>query len=257
MRLVPGYRPLGWLLLFASYTAQAAPGPLQEAIESGVEAQTEAAKSQQRIDEYAEQTAELIQQYRETLRQIDNAKSYNEELQHQLERQQEKLASFDRQLQSIESIQRNILPLMARMLDVLEQFIALDTPFLPEERRARAAALREMMYRPDVTLPDKFRRIMEAYQIEMDYGRNIEAYSGSLERDGGSLTVDFLRIGRVGLYYQTLDGSESGMWNQAERAWQILPSGYNESIAQGLKIARKQAPPDLFRIPVPAPEKAP
>lgn len=253
------YGRQGFVLLIGSLTS-APPllaGPVEQAIEERVEVQEKAQQTQKQVDQLAAETEDMVQEYRDILRKIENTESYNEQLAKQVERQEERLASFERQLEDIEQVQRNIVPLMSRMLEVLDELISVDTPFLPKERQARLAALQEMMYRPDVTLPDKFRRIMEAYQIEMDYSRNIEAYEGELPREqGDSLTVEFLRVGRLGLYYQTLDGRETGYWNKKDNSWQVLPDEYNQAIAKGLEIARKEAPPDFFKVPVQAPEQA-
>jgi hypothetical protein len=97
---------------------------------------------------------------------------------------------------------------------------------------------------------------MEAYQIENEYGRTIEAYRAPLELDGEETTVDFLRFGRIALVYQTLDASRSGVWNREARSWQPLDSGYRSSIRDALRIALKQAAPDLVTLPLPAPTDA-
>ena len=141
---------------------------------------------------------------------------------------------------------------IAVQIDAIDAFVRLDTPFLIEERRERIAGLHEMMSRADVSNAEKFRQIMEAYQVENEYGRTIEAYRGTLERGDKEITVDFLRFGRIALVYQTLDESEAGVWNQETRAWELLDSGYRSAIRQGLRIARKQAAPDLIRLPLPA-----
>jgi len=107
-----------------------------------------------------------------------------------------------------------------------------------------------MMDNPEVGLPERFRRIMEAYQVETEYGRTIEAYSGKLGRDGKPRTVDFLRAGRVALVYATLDGGETGYWDRGTREWKALPREYGEPVKQALRVARKQSPPDLIRLPV-------
>ncbi|MCS3902559.1 DNA repair exonuclease SbcCD ATPase subunit [Methylohalomonas lacus] len=246
-----------YLLALPAVAPQAIAGPVEQAVGERVEVQEQAERSEQEVDQLADETETMEQEYRDTLRKIENAKSYNEQLRKQVEQQNQRLASFERQLNEVEETQRNIVPLMSRMIEVLDEMIEVDTPFLPREREARLSALKEMMYRPDVNLPDKFRRIMEAYQIEMDYGRNMEVYEGELERDNGDrLTVEFLRVGRVGLYYQTLDGQESGYWDDENNRWQTLSQDFNAAISKGLKIARKEAPPDFFRIPVPAPEQA-
>jgi hypothetical protein len=118
------------------------------------------------------------------------------------------------------------------------------------------ASLRTMMDRADVTIAEKYRRILEAFQIENEYGRTIEAYRGTLEVDGTSRTVNFLRLGRVALLYQTLDGREAGAWDRAEGTWTTL-SGYHNAIEQGIRVARKQVAPDLLRLPIPAAEARP
>ena len=111
-----------------------------------------------------------------------------------------------------------------------------------------------MMGRADVTHSEKFRRILEAYQIENEYGRTIETYQASLAKSDSPRTVQFLRVGRVVLVYQTLDGQESGVWNQKTRSFEILPPEYSRAITKGMRIALKQAPPDLLRLPLMTPE---
>ncbi|MCI0507478.1 MAG: DUF3450 domain-containing protein, partial [Gammaproteobacteria bacterium] len=108
----------------------------------------------------------------------------------------------------------------------------------------------------DVATSEKYRRIMEAYQVEMEYGRTIEAYRDTLESNGEKRTVDFLRMGRVALFYQSLDEKETGMWDKSEHKWITLASDYRLAVSKGLGIARKQAAPDLLIVPVTVPEQA-
>jgi hypothetical protein len=160
------------------------------------------------------------------------------------------------ELDRIDLVSRDVTPLMLRMIEALDQFVSLDVPFLPEERQERIREIRTMMRRADVSDAEKFRRIMEAYQIENEYGRTIEAYRSTLERGDREVTVDFLRVGRIALVYQTLDEADAGAWDQETRSWVPLDSSYRSAILQGLRIARKQAAPDLIRLPLPPPESA-
>ena len=103
------------------------------------------------------------------------------------------------------------------------------------------------MERADVSLAEKYRRVLEAYQVETEYGRTIEAYQDEIVLEDATRTVNFLRIGRVGLYYLTLDGKEAGVW---EQGWHTLDDGYRQAIDKGLKVAKKQLPPDLLVLPL-------
>ena len=149
------------------------------------------------------------------------------------------------EVQEIEVLRRELLPLMVEMIDVLARFIELDQPMLLEEREARLQALQDNLGRSDVALGEKYRRVIEAYQIEAEYGQNIEAYEGTLTLNGRDLTVDFLRVGRLALYYVSLDRSEAGLWHPRERTWRVLDADYLD-----LRVARKQAPPNLMPLPL-------
>lgn len=211
----------------------------------------QAQESQARVDAMADETLRLVQEYRELRREQENLAVYNANLEDMVRSQETEVVSLERQIEDIKVTQREIVPLMLRMLDGLEALVVADLPFLLEERMARVEGLRALMRRADVDVPEKFRRIMQAYQTEADYGRTIEAYQGELIADHGpGRSVEFLRIGRLVLAYQTLDRSESGFWDARNQAWIPLETRHNQSIRQGLRIAARQAAPELIQVPV-------
>jgi hypothetical protein len=213
-----------------------------------------AQESQQRVDNVVNQTRSLADQYRQILREIEGLEVYNLLLERQVARQEDQKVQVLSSIDQVTVIQRQIVPLMDRMIAGLEQFVALDVPFLEEERKNRVQNLQSLLERQDVSVAEKFRRVMEAYQIENEYGRTIENYKGSLEVDGLVREVDFLRIGRVTLVYQTTDGQRQGVWDQQNGQWVALGSEYRNRIRQGLRVARRQIAPELLLLPVPAPE---
>ena len=249
---------LTWLLVWAclgGWSEHGSAQPLEQLIETQSDAVTEAIRSQDTIDALADETQRMLSTYRNTIRQTESLRVYVEQLDRLLDSQQKEAVSLETQLQEIEITQRDIVPLLVRMLDNLVQFVALDIPFLPEERQERLNRLRITFDRSDLTVTEKYRSIMEAYQIETDYGRTIEAYRGAVSIDGQERTVDFLRVGRLALLYQSLDGQEVGHWNQNTQEWEPLPGSYGSAVQRGLQIAAKQSVPNLLLLPVPAPSE--
>jgi hypothetical protein len=211
---------------------------------------------QKRIDGISDVTDSLVSQYRTALKQIDSIRIYNGQMRELIGSQEAELASIIDQLDRVDLVGRSVTPLMLRMIDAVEKFVELDVPFLIDERTERIVELRKLMSRADVTNAEKYRGIMEAYQIENEYGRTIEAYRSTLDLGDRETTVDFLRFGRIALVYQSLDETETGVWNQQTRSWESLDSSHRSAIRQGLRIARKQAAPDLIRLPLPAAKAA-
>ncbi len=244
--------------VFAVASANAAPEDvLKTAMNTQQQTIESSNRSQQRVDQVSDQTQEMLADYILTSQQTDRLATYNQQLEKLIRDQQTEKVSIRQQLQDVEVVEKEILPLMLRMVDSLEKFVALDMPFLLDERTNRVVELKDMMDRANVTVSEKYRRLMEAYQTESDYGRTIEAYRDQLDYGlGEPRQVDILRVGRVLLAFQTTDKEVTGFFNKATSKWEILSDDYSDAVSDGLRIARKQMAPELMTLPVPAPESA-
>jgi len=223
-------------------------GAEEQRIQQGQDAQDE-------IDGVVDVTRSRIEEYRAVMKEVDGLVVYNTLLQRQIDDQNETLRQIRESIDNVQFVERQILPLLTRMIDGLEQFVALDVPFLAEERNSRVANLTTVLERADVTAAEKFRVVMEAWQIENDYGRTIEAYTDELVIDGNTREVDVLRIGRVALLYQTPDGQVSGSWDTQSGGWVEVDSSYRNAIRNGIRLARNQIGPDLLLLPISAPQE--
>jgi hypothetical protein len=212
-----------------------------------------AQESQEKIDSIVDSTRKKEDEYKRLLKEIEGLKIFNTLLERQIEGQNRKMVQIVESIEQVEVISRQIVPAMTRMIESLKVFVELDVPFLLDERTERVANLELLLADHDVNDAEKFRKVTEAYQIENDYGRTIEAYSGALEIGGERRRVSFLRIGRVAFMYQTQDSKLSGIWDQEARRWEEADA-YKNEIRAGLKIANKQVAPDLLLLPVATPE---
>lgn len=213
-----------------------------------------AAKSQQKINTLYEQSVELLAEYRQVVDETENLKVYNDYVATLVADQQEGIDSLQRQIDEIEGTKKGIVPLMFKMIESLEQFIELDIPISYEERKARVERLRDVMANSNVTVSERFRQVIEAYQIENEYGTNINAYQGALQFEGEEITVDFFNLGRVSLIALSLDQKNAWRFNKETRSWEKLGDEYLESAVTAVRIARKLLPPNLFKVPVEAAE---
>jgi len=216
----------------------------------------QARQSQARIDALTEETNDLLNDYKTVLKEIEGLQVYNRQLEKQVGNQEKEMSDLAGAIDKVTVIERQITPLMLRMIDGLEQFVELDLPFLLKERRDRIAALREMMERADVAASEKFSQILRAYQIENEYGRTMEAYTDEITVDGGTRIVDVLKVGRIALVYQTNDGEVTGSWNANDRAWVELDDAFTTPVRNGIRMARKQLTVDLLTLPITAPGAA-
>jgi hypothetical protein len=214
-----------------------------------------AQQSQERINNVVEGTRSLEDQYNAINKEIDGLKVYNRLMRAQVEGQTATLEDIGLSMDQVDVINRQIFPLMERMIDALDQSIKVDVPFLMSERQDRINNLKEIMSRSDVSVAEKFRKVMEAYQIENDYGTTIEDYKQSLEIEGATRAFNMLRLGRIGLYFQSDDTKITGRWDTNEKAWVIDNSARNE-VRKGLRVARQLVAPELIVVPVLAAEGA-
>jgi len=188
--------------------------------------------------------------YARTLAEADITARYNVQIEQQLRSQQEEIASIEVQIAALDATAVDVQPLLQRMFDQLVEFVANDVPFFKEERDTRIARLRDLMGQVDATPSEKFRRVMEAYQIEMEYGRTMSSYKQTLT-DGRE--AEMVRLGRVSLMYRTVEDGETGYWDNTSKAWVADPDAA-AVIEEALSIAKEERTPDLITVPVPAPQ---
>jgi regulator of replication initiation timing len=210
----------------------------------------QSAKSQAKIDNIYQQTQDLLAEYRNVVDDAEVLRGYNDHVQRMVDKQQENIVSLQEQIDGIDEIKQGVVPLMYKMIDSLEKFIELDVPMNIVNRRGRVANLRAVMDDSNVSVSEQFRLVLEAYEIEAGYGTIFDAYQGEIDLGGRSLTADFVHMGRVAFVAQSLDAKNSWLWNNETRSWEELGDEYLKPVTDAIRMARKQLPMDLTKLPV-------
>ena len=227
----------------------------EDVIDAASQIADSAAASQEQVDNIADATITLFDEYQVVAKQVEGLKVYNAQLQLQIDDQEEQISNLDRSIDEASIMEAQLAPVMVEMIESLRQFIELDLPFHLEARRDSVERLENNLGRSDITSAEKFRQILEVFKIESDYGLNLETYTDTIVINGSELDVNILRLGRVALMYQTLDEAVTGAWNSASDSWETLDAGqYKNAVSQGLRIAKKQAAIDILSLPIAAPQ---
>lgn len=237
-----------WLLAAPVALAQTQPDAV---IDEGRDRLEDNQRAQQQVDQVHSETRSLVDRYQSLLKVVDDLTVYNQLLARQIANQETEIASLEGSIANAAVIERQILPLLSRMLDSLDRYIAADVPFLREEREQRVASLRRLIENPGLTNAEKTRRVFEAFQIENDFGNTLEAYRGQLDLEERTFDVDFLRVGKVSLTYRTVGGDDYGYWDNRDRRWrEITASHYKRNIDKGIRMARQEMAPELLTLPI-------
>lgn len=211
----------------------------------------EAAKSsQKKVDEIHEETQTLKGQYRQALQSIENTQIYNEQLREVIASQKEEKVRINEEIINVQETTQKVAPLMVKMKDSLADFVEADLPFLPKERKKRIKELDDLFVKSGVSLSEKYRKVLEAYLVENEYGSTIETYTDSLKLDGQEQSVEFLKVGRVGLYYLTKDHNKAGVWDLSSNKWKELSGSERGYVEKAIKVANKQSSPSLLTLPI-------
>ena len=205
----------------------------------------QAKESQAKVDELTSETRDIYQDYK-----IEGLRIFNRQLERQVAGQESQIAEITGNMAKVSDIQRQVVPLMDRMLIGLEQLFDNDMPFFLVERRDRLDHLRDVLDDPDVAVSKQFAQVLTAYQIENDFGRSMNAYTDEIEVEGTQRVVEVLQVGRVALVYQTTDGKETGFWNKRDRRWEVLDDSFQAAVRTGLRMAKKQLGQNLLPVPI-------
>lgn len=220
-----------------------------EVREESIEAQRAQAQLQQQIDAADDATRQALSELQAVEREAGRLRAYNDELEPLVERQAQTIAQREDALETLSETREHLPVLMRNLVDRLQRLVEADLPFLREERLARVEDLDAMLADGEMRPADKLDRLLGAWRTELDYGREMDAWRGRLVGEEAR-EVDYLRLGRLGLYYLTPDGGAGGVWSTAASGWQPLSSDQLAEVRKGLRIAREQRAPELLSLPV-------
>lgn len=224
--------------------------PVTESVAVSTKSIEKSGLTQEQIVKLDETTRILLADYQSTTKEFESLKLYNDQVQKIINSQLEEIENIILKIDELDKTNQRIVPLMLKMIEGLENFILLDLPFLMTERTTRVFNLKETMDRGDISTSEKFRLITEAYKTELEYGRTIETYRDNILIDGVETSADFLRVGRIALTYLTVDGNKGGYWDTQASSYMKASSSIRRATGDALKIASKQAPPALIKIPL-------
>ena len=222
---------------------------MQQAIEIEASSSNDAASRQEFIDNVDSEILVLTGDIQFLSQQLDLTNIYNRQLQELIDSQNAEIISINEQMVELDKTNKGILPTLEEMVSTLESIINNDVPFLLIERKARVAELKEILKQSNISTSEKFRRVFEAYQIENEFGRTIESYRDEITFDSEIFNVEVFRLGRVGLYARTSDGRHTAMYSKKEGRW-VRKKGIDNELVVALKIARKELPPSLLKLPI-------
>ncbi|MFM5015124.1 DUF3450 domain-containing protein [Aeromonas veronii] len=206
--------------------------------------------SQQRVEKAADAAVAARLELQNAQLQLRDLEAYNRYMQSLVADQQNELGKLSQQLEAVQETRQGLIPLMLQMQADLEQLVQNDIPLRKEDRLARVEQLKATLARADVSEAEKFRQLLQAYQIEVEYGSRMDSYSAELELDGAPRRVDVLALGRVSLLAMTADRSQAWRWSAEAKQWQALDSQWLSPIAEAMDVAADKKVPQLLNVPL-------
>ena len=209
----------------------------------------ESESSQDKVDNLSDEKDSLLAEWKVVVKQVEGLRIYNAQKRAQIKAQEDRLLVLENQTKEIDTTKRLIPGVMTNIALRLERDIKDNAPFLIDVRLGRVNQVLDILVDPTVTESERVRQVLEAVNIEREYGRTIETYEDAIVLDGEEKVVNILRIGRLALLYQLKDQSEAGVWDNELKEW-VKVEGYRIPIRDGIRMANKTAPLDLLSLPI-------
>jgi len=158
--------------------------------------------------------------------------------------------NLTREKEEAERIRTELAPFLEELLGRMKSLVASDAPFLPQERNDRLARLEVILDDPDITIAERYRKMMEALFVEAEYGNTVEVYREKIVSDGTDVLADIFRMGRVALFFLALDRESAGIFDVAKNQWHTLDKTSVPAIEAVVEMAAKHRPMEVVALPI-------
>ena len=239
----------------ASAFGGVAQAQLNQTLQTAGQSTTAGAQTQQRIDQLDDQRTDIELEYRALLQQIESQRLFVEQQQVFIRSQENELTSLVQQIERVEGIEVALAPMMREMVQNLQEFIDLDLPFQLEGaagRQARIDRLNELIDNPSISPAERYRVILNAYDIEASFGRSLRVYDETILQDNVPVLVTVLQIGRVAMIRKYPDRSMT-IRHVNSSGWEDLAGSHSANVDKAIRIAQEVTTPSVFLVPLPGP----
>ena len=206
--------------------------------------------TQKQEEQWREDKQRLLARYNEFEQSLHQLKIRRQTLEETNAAARHRISAKQQQLADIEQVEAQIEPLIDTQMDLLGRHLDQDLPFLPDERRQRLERLSALRHDPDVAVSEKFRKVLEALMVEAEYGNTIEVYQQNISIGERNMLVNVFRLGRISLFFQTLDHTICGFFDVASGGWEALPAAYNRTLQAAIEIGAKRQPVEILALPL-------
>jgi hypothetical protein len=155
-----------------------------------------------------------------------------------------------KELSDIEQISHDLQPYLTETIEGLKQDMTEGLPFLTVERRERMDRLSALMADPEISISEKYRKVMEAMLIEADYGYTTEVTQEMIAINNEKVFADSWRRGRLNLFFIRPDGNACGFYNMAEKRWIELPPDHLNALKTATEISARRQTATLLDLPI-------
>ena len=210
-------------------------------------------KAQEGLDRWEKEKARLIIEYETLARQKEALEKEQEELAGRLDALENENRELALRKRESVRIRTEMIPFLEKVYGRLSALVALDSPFLKEERKARLDRLDKVLKDPGIPFSEKYRKVMEALFIEAEYGSTIEVYQDKIVLKGGpeeGALGNIFRLGRVSLFFLSLDNSLCGVFSPGSNQWESLPAEMLPAVRSAVEIGSRRRTVELLPLPL-------
>jgi len=225
-------------------------GIAEKAIKSVEESIEIRQKSQKQMDQWEKERSDLLLLYGQLQQEYETLVSENQDLMAAEQVQKNRNRNLAQQKITSLKIQKGLFPFVQTVYARLAALVEEDAPFLKEERAMRIKSLEKMMKDHGISVAEKYRRVMEALFVEAGYGSTIEVYQDKIIMGTETTIGNIFRLGRVSLFFLSLDRQHCARFNVAQNAWHPLSGDYLPAICSAVEIGARKKPVELLSLPL-------
>lgn len=196
------------------------------------------------------QRLQLAEEYDRLKAENEQLAFANKNLTRQLGDLERSNQDLSREKEETQRIRTELAPFLKEQLERLKSLVAADAPFLSRERKDRLARLAVILEDPEITIAEKYRKMVEALFVEAEYGNTVEVYREKIVVDGIQVLADIFRMGRTALFFLALDRESAGIFDVANNQWHTLDKTRVPAIEAVVDMAAKHRPMEVVTLPI-------